>query len=185
MKAFIVMMVMVSSILAQEDPQYQVFPYNSSVGKDYYGTGLWDDPSFVLHQDGINNVSLSSGGGDPNGFYREFNFPLNSGDPQDLWFEKGETYTVRFARGASWNSITLWNPGEYDITVPPGPSSSWQDSIIVSSGLYTMHWRLANYDTLRIRLWAASVIDYAFAVLEIPGTQDLSPSTWASIKAAF
>ena len=155
----LILMAVLSAVAVAENPQYQVFPYNSSAVKDYYGTGLWDDPSFVLHQDGINNVSLPSGGGGPSGFYREFNFPLNSSDPQDLWFEKGETYNVRFAKGTSWNSITLWNPGEYDITVPSGPSSSWRDSIIVDSGLYTMHWRLANYNTLRIRLWAATLID--------------------------
>lgn len=185
MKALIVMMVMAVVVMA-ENPQYQVFPYNSSEGKDYYGLGLWGDSSFILHEDNMDNTSYPTGGSSPSGdFYREFNFPLDSGDPQDLWFETGETYNVRFARGTFWNSITLWNPGEYDITVPIVPSSSWQDSIIVNSGLYTMHWRLADYDTLRIRLWAASVIDYAFMVLEIPSTQELSSTTWAAIKSAF
>ena len=187
MKALIVMMVMAA--VATAVPTYQVFAtsegaiYADGTIRDHYADGVWGESSFEQAQDITQHddyVTHNPG----TVFEFEFSFPLNSGDPQDLWFVPGQTYSVRFARGESWdaNPLQLWS-NIYSFTVPVSPSSSWQDSL--STGIQGVRWRREDINTLRLRIWHdTDQIEYAFMVLEI-GTQDLSPSTWASIKSSF
>lgn len=188
MKAFIVMMVL--SAVATAVPTYQVFAtsedaiYADGTIRDHYADGVWGESSFEQAQDITQHddyVTLNPG----TVFEVEFSFPLNSGDPQDLWFVPGQTYSVRFARGESWdaNPLQLWS-SVYNFTVPVSISSSWQDSL--STGIQGVRWRRENIYTLRLRVWYhQAVIDYAFMVLEIPGTQELSSRTWANIKTSL
>lgn len=173
--------------LVSQQADYQVFTTShSSTGEaqDCWGSGEWGEPSFVVHNDAdphlYNNTQDDQ--------IIEFDYPLNTGDDDDLWFNKGATYSVRLAEG-EWGSygvftINQWFPVD-EITVPSEPSAEWADSISIQYMPVTVSWRLIDDETLRFQFKNLSTYTHIFMVFPIPGSQDLSPTTWGSVKSSF
>jgi hypothetical protein len=158
---------------------YQVFAQSSKGVKDHYGEGQWG-ASFEQVADSIDNCEFIPGP------VSRFKILLNTGDPQDLCLIPGQTYNVRFARGDSWecNPLQVWS-NVYNFTIPVSIGTTWQDSIN-SGGIQGVRWYRESVTRLRIQMWYdASHINYSFLVIERPNSQDLSPTTWGSIKASF
>ncbi|MFA5375863.1 MAG: hypothetical protein WC455_08990 [Dehalococcoidia bacterium] len=180
MKALIVMMVM--AVMAVAYPTHQVFMVGND-NLDAWGEGVWGESSFEISDD--SSLCNLNGQPLPGGAF-EFNYPLETGYDDDLWFDKGVTYSVRLAEG-SWPLYTInqWFPVD-EITVPTVPTEDWFDSISLTYWPVSVSWRLIDDDTLRFRFVNQSTnYTHIFMVFPIPESQDLSPSTWASIKAAF
>lgn len=179
MNAFFIMMALVS-----HQADYQVFTtshLSSGEAQDRWGSGEWGESSFVVHNDA--DPYLYNETQDKQ--IIEFVYPLNTGDDDDLWFEKGVTYSVRLAEG-SWSPYTInqWFPIDA-ITVPTEVSEAWADSISIQYFPVTVSWRLIDDETLRFQFKNLSTYTHIFMVFPIPGSQDLSPTTWGSVKSSF
>lgn len=182
MNAFFILMALVS-----QQSDYQVFMIDVGyAGIDCYGNGIWGDPDFEVDGDNAGDPNIN-GQMINDGF--EFNYPLVTGYDDDLWFEKGVTYSVRLAEG-EWGEYQIYTINQWftvdEITVPSEPSAEWADSISIQYMPVTVSWRLIDDDTLRFRFVnQSSSYDEIFMVFPIPGSQDLSPTTWGSVKSSF
>lgn len=178
MKAFLVVTLIIA--FSSMADAYQVFAQNSSGVHDHYGEGVWGQSSFVQVPDSVDNCEFIQGP------VSRFKILLNTGDPQDLCLVPGQTYNVRFARGDSWecNPLQVWS-NVYSFTIPVSIGTTWQDSIN-SGEVQGVRWYRESVTHLRIQMWYDDwPINYSFLVLERPNSQDLSPTTWGSVKSAF